>query len=54
MSPFFSEGYRFLSVFDYKIINWDLAVSLFFVHFFPPAERNEPKKRRLRERGVLF
>ena len=36
-----------------RMINWDLAVRIFYVHFFPPAERNEPKKRRLGKGGFI-
>ncbi len=36
------------SLFDDKL---RFSGELFFVHFFPPAERNEPKKRRIGNRG---
>ena len=40
----------FSSPIEVVISNFDLS-GCFYVHFFPSAERNEPKKRRLRGRG---
>jgi len=39
---------------ELRELNWDLAVSLFLVHFLSAATENEPKERRSRGRGSRF